>query len=66
MNAYNDLMAEANGRALTAFLRAMGGQAVLHAKDFGMSQGECSKALHRLMSAGLVERTGECEWRLTA
>lgn len=65
MSPMDELMAEANGRAIAAFLRASGGQAEIHAKDFGWTPGDCSRAVSRLRKAGRIERAGDCVWRLS-
>ena len=66
MNAAKEFLAEVNGRAITAFLRASGGQATIHAKMFGWSPTEHSRAVRRLSASGRIEKVGECEWRLVA
>lgn len=64
MDAMRDLMAEAYARAIAAFLRASGGQAAIHAKDFGIERGDCSRAVRRLQRTGSIERVGDYVWRL--
>jgi hypothetical protein len=65
MGSFTEIMCEANGRALMAFLRASGGEAELHARDFGWSLSEHESALYRLRKRRLAEQVGECVWRLT-
>lgn len=64
MDAMRDIMAEAYGKAISAFLRASGGQAAVHARDFGIERGDCSRAVRRLQRMGRIERVGDCVWRL--
>ena len=64
MSPMGDFMAEAYGRAIAAFLRASGGQAAIHARDFGIERGDCSRAVRRLQRMGRIERVGDCVWRL--
>lgn len=64
MNPMGDIMAEAYGKAIAAFLRASGGQAAIHARDFGIERGDCSRAVRRLQRTGRIERVGDCVWRL--
>ncbi len=61
---FDDLFAEANGRALRAYMRASGGEAEMHARDFELSRGEFSRALRKLQKEGKAEPVGECVWRL--
>lgn len=66
MNPSKDTMAGIHGIAITAFLRAQGGQSVMHAKDFGLDRGDYIRAVRRLQTSGAIECVGECEWRLVA
>lgn len=61
---FDDLFAEANGRALKAYMRASGGEAEMHARDFELSRGEFARALRRLQKEGKAEPVRECVWRL--
>lgn len=61
---FDDVFAEANGRAIRAYMRASGGEAELHAKDFELTRGEFSRAMRRLRKDGKAEPVGECVWRL--
>ena len=64
MSPFTDIMCEANGRALMAFLRASGGEGEVHAKDFGWTLSELESALYRLRKRRLAERVSGCVWRL--
>lgn len=64
MTPFDEVYAEANGRAIAAFLRAMGGEAEVHARDFGLKPAECSRAVRRLKRTGRAEPRGNCVWRL--
>lgn len=66
LNPFEDVFAEAHGRALMAFLRVMGGEAEVHARDFGLSRSEWTQAVRRLEGRGKIARSGECRWRLSA
>lgn len=64
MDLVKDMLAEANGRAVIAFLHACGGEAEIHARDFELDPGDCSRAVRRLHKRGKIVRIGDCKWRL--
>ncbi len=66
MNPAKDVIADLHGIAITAFLKASGGQATIHAKDLGIALGDYLRAVRRLQMRGVIEHVGECEWRMVA
>lgn len=66
MNPAKDVIADLHGIAITAFLKASGGQATIHARDIGIGLGDYLTAVKRLQMRGVIERVGDCEWRMAA
>jgi len=66
MNPAKDTLASIHGIAILAFLRAQGGQATMHARDFGIDRGDYFRAIRRLQIRGDIECIGDCKWRLAA
>lgn len=64
VSGVSDIYHLANQRAILAYLRSQGGEAEIHAQQFGMKPGEFSAALYRLKSNRRIRLVGKSRWEV--